>query len=49
VAVLYATGRLALEFLREREPGAGGIAIGHAASFLTVIAAATILIVRWPR
>jgi len=49
VAVLYAAGRWALEFLREPEPGARGISMGHAISALTVISAAAILVVRWPR
>jgi prolipoprotein diacylglyceryltransferase len=49
VAVVYATGRLALESLREREPGAPRIAIGFAVSVVTVISAAAILIVEWPR
>jgi phosphatidylglycerol:prolipoprotein diacylglycerol transferase len=49
VAVVYATGRLALESLREREPGAPRIAIGHAVSVVTVVSAAAILIVQWPR
>ena len=49
VAALYSTGRLALESLREREPGAGRIALGHTVSVLTVISALATLIFQWPR
>jgi phosphatidylglycerol---prolipoprotein diacylglyceryl transferase len=49
VAALYGAGRLALETLREREPEAGRIALGHAVSALTVISAIAILVVRWPK
>ena len=49
VAALYGAGRLALEFLREPEPGAGFGATGYAASVLTVLSAVGFLILQWPR
>ncbi len=49
VAALYSVGRLALETLREHEPGSGRIALGHAVSALTVISAIAILAIRWPK
>jgi phosphatidylglycerol---prolipoprotein diacylglyceryl transferase len=48
VAALYGAGRLMLESLREREPGAGRIALGQAASVVTVGVAITILAFNWP-
>ncbi len=49
VAALYGVGRLLLETLREHEPEAGRIALGHAVSALTVISALAILAMRWPK
>ncbi|HYM08041.1 MAG TPA: prolipoprotein diacylglyceryl transferase family protein [Terriglobales bacterium] len=49
VAGLYGAGRLVLESMREREPGAGRIAMGHAVSVVTVISAVAMLVVQWPR
>lgn len=48
VAALYGVGRLMLESTREREPGAGRIALGQAASVVTVGVAIAILAVKWP-
>lgn len=49
VAALHAAGRLVLESMREPEPEAGKIALGHAVSVVTVVLAIGILAVRWPR
>ena len=49
VAVLYGVGRLALEFMREREPGSRTIALGHAISVVTIFFAIALLAVRWPK
>ena len=49
VAAFYAAGRLALEFLRDPDPEAGSIAMGHVVSALTVLSAVAILFVQWPR
>ena len=48
VAALYGAGRLVLEFLREREPEAGRITIGQAASVVTIGVAVALLALQWP-
>jgi len=49
VAGVYATGRMALESLREREHAAQRFDIGRTVSALTVACTAALLIVQWPR
>jgi phosphatidylglycerol:prolipoprotein diacylglycerol transferase len=49
VAALHGAGRLALEFFREREAGAGSIALGQTVSLVTVVAAIAILGFEWPK
>ena len=48
VITLYSVGRLGLQWLREPEEGAGNIAVGHAASVVTVVCSIAILAIEWP-
>jgi len=45
----YSVLRFGLEFLREREPNATLLTVGHSASAIAFIAAITVLAAGWPR
>ena len=49
IAAGYAFGRLVLEFLREREPGAGRFSLGQAVSVVILAGSIAVLLLRWPR
>jgi len=45
----YSVLRFGLEFLREREPNATLLTVGHSASAVAFLAAITMLVASWPR
>jgi phosphatidylglycerol:prolipoprotein diacylglycerol transferase len=45
----YSATRFGMEFLREREPNAALLTVGHSASAIALLASITILTISWPR